>query len=288
MVVHETYRDAEGGWITPDEVRIETRDGRRAAVLLSTGAEVTIGSIEKMSKSKKNIVDPDEIVETYGADAARWFVLSDSPPEGDVIWSDDGVQGVARFIQKIWRLIGEIGALKADGDANDDANALAIRKIAHRALAKVEDDLDRLRFNVCIAHINDLANKLGASLAGFERPPGAAEVAALREAADLLVQMIAPMMPHLAEECRAGLGHAMLASEADWTPADRALIVEDTVNMPIQINGKKRLDLSLPRAATDREIEETVLANADVKKFVEGRPVRRVIVVRDRIVNVVV
>ena len=287
MVVHETYRDAAGDWVTPDEVRIETRDGQRTAVLAATGAEIAIGPIEKMSKSKKNIVDPDAIVETYGADAARWFVLSDSPPEGDVIWSDDGVQGVARFIQKIWRLVGEIGAL-AEGAAGGDESALAIRKTAHKTLAKVEDDLDRLRFNVCIAHINDLANKLGATLAGFDRPPHAAEVAALREAADLLVQMIAPMMPHLAEECWAGLGHTGLVSEADWTPADRALIVEDTVNMPIQINGKKRLDLSLPRGATDREIEDSVLANPDVKKFVEGRPVRRVIVVRDRIVNVVV
>ena len=290
MVVHETYRDDNGGWITPDEIRIDARDGKRTAVLATTGAEITIGPIEKMSKSKKNIVDPDAIVETYGADAARWFVLSDSPPEGDVIWSDDGVQGVARFIQKIWRLVGEIGALGPDGAAGpmEDGTALAIRKTAHRALAKVEDDLERLRFNVCIAHINDLANKLGATLAGFERTPDATEIAALREAGDFLVQMIAPMMPHLAEECWVSLGHTGLVSEAEWMPADRALIVEDTVTLPIQVNGKKRLDLSVSRSASDREIEETVLSNTDVKKFVEGRPVRRVIIVRDRIVNVVV
>ena len=287
MVVHETYRDAVGDWVAPNEVRIEIRDGQRVATAMATGAPVTIGPIEKMSKSRRNIVDPDEIVDTFGADAARWFVLSDSPPDGDVIWSDDGVQGVARFMQKIWRLVGEIGALHAEGAAHPGDGALAIRKIAHRALARVEDDLERLRFNVCIAHLNDLANKLGGALAGFERPPTATEAAALREAALLLVQAIAPMMPHLAEECWADLGRPGLISEADWTPAERALIVEETVSLPVQINGKKRLDLVVPRGADDREIEATVLAQADVQKLIGDRPVRRVIVVRDRIVNVV-
>ncbi len=288
MVVHETYRDAKGDWIAPAEIRIETRDGTRQAVSLATGEPVTIGGIEKMSKSRRNIVDPDEIVDTFGADAARWFVLSDSPPDGDVIWSDDGVQGVARFMQKIWRLVGEIGALTANGEAGTPDGAITIRKIAHRATARVEDDLERLRFNVCIAHLNDLANKLGATLAGFEAPPSATEVNALREAAKLLVQAIAPMMPHLAEECWAEMGSEGLISEADWTPADRSLIVEDTVSLPVQINGKKRLDMILPRGAADGEIEKAVLADAEVQKQIGGKPVRRVIVVRDRIVNVVV
>ena len=287
MVVHETYRDDAGAWVAPSEVRIDAREGRRIAVSLATGTEITIGAIEKMSKSRRNIVDPDEIVETFGADAARWFVLSDSPPEGDVIWSDDGVQGVARFMQKIWRLVGEIGALQTDGTAAPDEGALAIRKTAHRTLARVEDDLDRLRFNVCIAHLNDLANKLGSTLAGFERAPGPAEAMALREAALILVQAVAPMMPHLAEECWTDLGQAGLVSEADWTPADRALIVEDTVSLPVQINGKKRLDIVLPRGAEDREIEAAVLAQAEVRKLIGERPVRRVVIVRDRIVNVV-
>jgi leucyl-tRNA synthetase len=293
MVVHETYRDAQGAWISPGEIRIETRDGRRRAFSLGDGAEVEIGPIEKMSKSKKNIVDPDEIVDAFGADAARWFVLSDSPPDGAVIWSDEGVQGVARFMQKVWRLVGELKSLSAgaNGGASETMSegAQNIRKIAHRALARVEDDLDRLRFNVCIAHVNDLANKLQQVVAGFaKRKPAPDERQALREAAHLLIQMIAPFMPHLAEECFADLGHETLVSQAPWIAADRAIIVEDFVNIPVQINGRKRLDLSLPRGASQDEIESAVLQRAEVQKLLEGRPVRRMVVVPDRIVNVVV
>jgi leucyl-tRNA synthetase len=292
MVVHETYRDADGEWISPDEVRIETRDGKRVAISLKSGAECEIGSIEKMSKSKKNVVDPDEIVSTFGADAARWFVLSDSPPDGDVIWSDDGVQGVARFIQKIWRLVGDMDALAAPHGTPVPVAAtggMAIRKIVHRALARVEDDIERLRFNVCIAHINDLANKLAQTVATFAgRTPAPDVAAALREALEILLRMIAPMMPHLAEECWADCGHEGLVAQADWIDADRTIILEDETNLPVQINGRKRLDIMVPRGAADADIEAAVLSRADVQKFIEGRPVKRVIIVRDRIINVVV
>ncbi|MFV0279854.1 MAG: leucine--tRNA ligase, partial [Rhodoblastus sp.] len=236
MVVHETYRTTDGAWLAPSQIRIETdADGRRAYAL-DNGAPVEIGAIEKMSKSRRNTVDPDEIIAAFGADAARWFMLSDSPPEGDVIWSEEGVQGVARFMQRIWRLIGELKNLAAQPDASApeafDDFALSIRKAAHVALAKVEDDIVRLRFNRCIAHANELVNKLSQAIGSVETAEVGADVAfACREAAEDLVMLIAPMMPHLAESCWADLGHEELVSLSPWPVADRGLIREDVITL---------------------------------------------------------
>src|SRR5436305_137097 len=176
MVVHETYRVGIV-FVAPTEVTIETDDNTRKAKLTLTGAPVEIGAIEKMSKSKKNVVDPDDIIASYGADTARWFMLSDSPPERDVIWTEEGVQGAARFVQKVWRLVNAAGQAKGDGAAD-----LALRKAAHRALASVQDDIERLRFNRCVAHIYTLANALEDGLRGPVSP------AAAKEAAGILVQ----------------------------------------------------------------------------------------------------
>src|SRR5262249_41890579 len=171
MVVHETYQKADGEWVMPADVKIEGAGDQRHATLIATGEPVTIGAIEKMSKSKRNTVDPDDIIGSYGADTARWLMLSGSPPERDVNWTEEGVQGAWRFVQRLWRLVHEAAETAAPAGAARPASfgapALALRKAAHRALARVSEDVERLRFNVCVAHIYEFANAFQASLSSL-------------------------------------------------------------------------------------------------------------------------
>jgi len=292
MVVHETYRDKDGNWVTPAEIEIFSEGGDRRAKLLSNGAPVEIGSIEKMSKSKRNTIDPDDIIGTYGADTARWFMLSDSPPERDVIWTEEGVQGAARFIQRLWRLVGDVADLNPSESAHDAASedaVITIRKAAHRSIIRVEEDLERLRFNRCVAHAYELANALQAELAVKKDKDVSPEwIAAMREACEFLIAIIAPMMPHLAEECWTELGHQSMVAEAAWPKADRSLIVENDIVLPIQINGKKRDELTISRQADNATIEQAVLALDSVKTALEGKAPKKIVIVPQRIVNVVV
>lgn len=290
MVVHETYQKADGSYVTPAEVKVEAGGNGKRAVLLTTGEDVTIGAIEKMSKSKKNTVDPDDIIATYGADVARWFMLSDSPPDRDVIWSDERVQGASRFVQRLWRLVNVSAELAkaapADRPAAFSDDATALRKAAHGALDKVSNGIERLHFNVCLAHIREFANAL-ADVLGRDGQPAPDLAWSVREAAVILVQLFAPMMPHLAEECWTVLGQSGLISEANWPQIERDLLVEDTVTLVVQVNGKKRGDVTVPRGAQNPEIEAAVLALDAVKLALGGKAVRKVIVVPMRIVNVV-
>ena len=290
MVVHETYQKADGAYVTPAEVKVEVIGGERRATMIYGDEEVTIGPIEKMSKSKKNTVDPDDIIASYGADVARWFMLSDSPPDRDVIWSDERVQGASRFVQRLWRLVNESAEIAkmapADRPASFGADALGLRKAAHGALDKVSSGIERLHFNVCLAHIREFANAL-AEVLGKDGKPAADTAWAVREAATILVQLFAPMMPHLAEECWQVLGQSGLISEANWPQIERDLLVEDTVTLVVQVNGKKRGDVTVPRVAQNPEIEAAVLALDAVKLALGGKAVRKVIVVPMRIVNVV-
>jgi leucyl-tRNA synthetase len=290
MVVHETYQTADGSYVTPAEVKVETGVSGRHATLLATGEEVVIGGIEKMSKSKRNTVDPDDIIATYGADVARWFMLSDSPPDRDVIWSDERVQGAARFVQRLWRLINESVGIGATAPKSRPAafgrDALALRKAAHGALDKVSTGIEKLHFNVCLAYIREFSNALGETLAREGQPPP--DLAwAVREAALILVQLFAPMMPHLAEECWSVLDQPGLVSEASWPQIERDLLVEDTVSLVVQVNGKKRGEITVARTAQNPEIEAAALGLDAVKLALGGKPVRKVIVVPMRIVNVV-
>ena len=289
MVVHETYRRKDGAWAAPAEVRIEGSEGNRRAFLIDGGDEVEIGAIEKMSKSKRNTVDPDDIMETYGADTARWFMLSDSPPERDVNWTEDRVQGAGRFVQRLWRLIGEAADVAKAAPGQKPAAfgeaALALRKAAHGALAKVSAEIEKLHFNVCVAHIYEFTNAFGDAVNTKSDAPDFAW--AVKEAADILVQLFQPMMPHLAEECWAALGHSDLAAQAAWPQADTALLVETTITLPVQINGKKRADVTVPRAASNADVEAAVLALEAVRKALDGKAPKKVIVVPQRIVNVV-
>ncbi|MEH2612508.1 leucine--tRNA ligase [Bradyrhizobium sp. AZCC 1693] len=290
MVVHETYQKADGSYVTPAEVKIEAGGNGKRAILLETGENITVGPIEKMSKSKRNTVDPDDIIATYGADVARWFMLSDSPPDRDVIWSDERVQGASRFVQRLWRLVNESAGIAktapADRPASFGADALGLRKAAHGALDKVSSGIERLHFNVCLAHIREFANAL-AEVLGRDGKPAADTAWAVREAATILVQLFAPMMPHLAEECWQVLGQSGLISEANWPQIERDLLVEDTVTLVVQVNGKKRGDVTVPRVAQNPEIEAAVLSLDAVKLALGGKAVRKVIVVPMRIVNVV-
>jgi leucyl-tRNA synthetase len=290
MVVHETYRDADGSWLAPADVRIETGPHGRRALTLDGNRPVEIGPLEKMSKSKRNVIDPDEI--EGGADTARWFILSDSPPERDVIWTEEGAQGTAKFIQRVWRLVEELADLAAPIGAAQPAQfsaaAMNVRKAAHYALIKVEEDIERLRFNRAVAQIHDLTNRLSAAVGEIDTPEICADLRyALREAADIFVQLFAPMMPHLAEECWQRLGHPEPVAMQPWPIANRALVVENTVTLPVQVNGKKRGDLVIARDADQAAIEAAALALDGVRRALEGRPVKKIIVVPQRIVNVV-
>ncbi|KRQ07197.1 leucine--tRNA ligase [Bradyrhizobium manausense] len=290
MVVHETYQKADGSWVQPAEVKIEVGGNGRRAILLATGEDVTIGPIEKMSKSKKNTVDPDDIIATYGADVARWFMLSDSPPDRDVIWSDERVQGASRFVQRLWRLVNDAVEVSKTapatrpGSFSDDATAL--RKAAHGALDKVTSGVERLHFNVCLAHIREFTNSFSEVL---QRPgqPAPDLAWAIREASQILVQLFSPMMPHLAEECWQVLGQPGLVSEASWPQIERDLLVEDSVTLVVQVNGKKRGEVTVATVAQNPEIEAAALALDAVKLALDGKPVRKVIIVPKRIVNVV-
>ncbi|MGE7418386.1 leucine--tRNA ligase, partial [Methylobacterium tarhaniae] len=282
MVVHETYRDEAGAWVQPVDVKVVTEDGARKAFHVKTDAPITIGAIEKMSKSKKNVVDPDDIIASYGADTARWFMLSDSPPERDVIWTEDGVQGASRFVQRVWRMVSEVAE---GGTAPAGAGSETALKAAHKALAAVGDDIERLRFNRCVAHIYELANSLQEAV-NAER--GHAPSPALREATLILVQLIAPMMPHLAETCWTALKQDGLVAEAAWPAVRHDLLVEDSVTLPVQINGRKRADVTVPRDADQAAVQAAVLALEAVQRALEGKPPRKVIVVPLRIVNIVV
>ena len=293
MVVHETYRAQDGAWVEPGDVRIETTGAERRGFHVETGAPVEIGGIEKMSKSKRNVVDPDDIIASYGADTARWFMLSDSPPDRDVIWTDEGVQGAARFVQRFWRLIGEIAARgrpEASAPAEIGAAALALRKASHRALHAVGADIERLAFNRCIAHVYTLANSIGKALdIAAEHAELAPDLAfALHESAMIATQLVAPMMPHLAEECWLALRAPGLAGEAPWPRAEPELLRDDSIVLPVQINGRKRAEVTVPADADTVAVEAIVRASDAVIRGLETRPIRKIIVVPGRIVNVVV
>jgi len=217
-------------------------------------------------------------------------MLSDSPPERDVIWTEDGVQGAWRFVQKLWRLINEateFSGRKAMTKPLDFSQvAVSVRKAAHGALAKVQEDLEKLRFNRCIAHIYEFANSLQAVLASS--PTGTTDLRfAVREAAEIMVQLFHPMMPHLAEECWAALGHTTLLATQSWPALENDLLIEDTITLPVQVNGKKRADVTIARDARNVDIEASVLALEAVIRALDGKAPRKVIIVPQRIVNVV-
>ncbi len=285
MVVHETYRTEAGEWILPAEV---ARQGD-GFVYVKTGEKIQTGGIEKMSKSKKNVVDPEAIIERYGADTARWFVLSDTPPERDIEWTETGVEGSFRFVQRVWRIVADMlqkGAAPGTKTPPGIAGAaLELRRATHLTIKAVTEDLGALRFNRGIARIYELANALGQALQTTDPDDGMRF--ALREAGEAFVTLMAPMMPHLAEESWQVLGCRGMVVDQPWPKADPALTASDEVTIAVQVNGKRRDEIRLPKGLPKAKVEAAVLALDNVKRALDGKPVRKVVVVTDRIANVV-
>jgi leucyl-tRNA synthetase len=277
MVCHETYKDADGNWVSPDE--IEKRDGK--AFMRDTGQEVRNGASEKMSKSKKNVIAPETIIAEYGADTIRWFMLSDTPPERDIEWTDAGAEGCWRFVQRVWRLCTEAQGLPAPGTpvSADDEPSKALRQATHKAIAAVTEHLEHLRFNSAVAQLYTLANVIG----GADK----ANPAARREALEALVLLSAPMMPHLAESCWQALGHTKLVAETAWPKYDPGLTASDSVTIAIQVNGKRRGEITVAKNADNKDVEAAALAEEGVQRALEGKAPKKVIVVPNRIVNIV-
>jgi leucyl-tRNA synthetase len=284
MVVHEVYKTTGDVWrfLLPEETEI--LDGKR--VDLQTGEPIHVLPLEKMSKSKKNVVDLDAFIQDFGADVARWFVLSDSPPERDVEWTASGVKGAWNFVQRVWSLTeahGRLAPKPGDAAPQTEGEAHALRQLAHRAIQSVTEDIEGFRFNVAVARCYELVNAI-AKLKGDDD----ASLFARGEALRILAQLISPFMPHLAEECWEALGGEGLVAIAPWPKADPALAARTSVTLPIQVNGKKRGEIEAPKGAAEASVREMALAHPDVARFLEGQAVAKVIVVPDRIVNIVV
>ncbi|MCZ8334329.1 MAG: leucine--tRNA ligase [Rhodobacteraceae bacterium] len=275
MVTHEIYltREANGRpvyHLPEDVIRSE------AGATLKDGTAVEIIPSAKMSKSKKNVVDPMNIIAQFGADTARWFVMSDSPPERDVEWTASGAEAAFKHLSRVWRIADEIA--RSDTPANDPED-MALARATAKAVDEVTKGIEGFAFNKAIAKLYEFTNTLQRSQAGSGTK---------RDAMKVMAQLMQPMTPHLAEEVWSMLGGAGLVTQAPWPKADPALLVEDSVTLPIQINGKRRAEITVPKDMPATEVEKIALADEAVVKFLAGQPVKKIIVVPGRIINVVV
>ena len=268
MVTHETYKHGDGSWLSPDEVE---KNGTDWATIVD-GSPVTTGRVEKMSKSKKNVVDPDPIIEQYGADAVRFFMLSDSPPERDLPWSEAGIEGSWRFVQRLWRLFITV----ADND--DTGEDKALRRKLHQTVAGVAGDVEALSFNKAVAKIFELVNLIEKS------QPSADRTTAIKA----LARIVAPMVPHIAEEAWALFGETELVANAPWPDVDESLLVDDEVTIAIQVRGKLRDTITVAKGSSEEHLEELALASEKVQRSLDGAEIKKVIVVPDRLVNIVI
>ena len=273
MVCHETYKDPDGKWLTPDEVK--PVDG---GYEMADGRPVTVGPSIKMSKSKKNVVDPDDIIDQYGADTARWFVMSDSPPERDVEWTAAGADAAWKHLQRVWRMVDEI-CQSTDAGTADAKEVLALQKATHRAVDAVTSGIEGFAFNKSVAGLYQFTNTLAKSKA---------DKATKVEAMKTMAQMMQPMTPHLAEEIWVTMEGTGLVAQAPWPKVDPAMLVDDTVTMPIQINGKRRDEIEVSADISKEELEKVVMANDSVKRALDGNAPKKLIIVPGRIVNVVI
>ncbi len=265
MVTHETFRGVDGRWLAPDEVSADDQGN----LIDAAGAPVSRGRVEKMSKSKRNTVDPEPIVAKYGADAVRWFMLSDSPPERDLEWSEAGIEGAARFVQRVWRLANSPSAAEGEDDA--------LQRKLHRSIAAVGEAIDGLQFNKAVAQLYELVTAIEKAPASSTRG----------KAIRTLVQLVSPMAPHLAESCWQAFGEQELVADAAWPEFDPAFLVADEVTLAVQVNGKLRDTLTAPRGLDRADVEALALASEKVQRQLAGSAPRKVIVVPDRLVNIV-
>ncbi|PHR21754.1 MAG: leucine--tRNA ligase [Sphingopyxis sp.] len=270
MVTHETYKHGDGSWLSPDEVQKNGADW----TMIADGSPVTTGRVEKMSKSKKNVIDPDPIIEQYGADAVRFFMLSDSPPERDLPWSEAGIEGSWRFMNRLWRLFISV----ADETDAPDVEDKALQRKLHQTIAGVADDIEALSFNKAVAKIFELVNMIEKSAPSVDR----------NEAIRTLSRIVAPMVPHIAEEAWALFGESDLIASAPWPEVDESLLVEDEVTIAIQVRGKLRDTITVAKGSSKEQLEALALASEKVQRSLDGAEVKKVIVVPDRLVNIVI
>lgn len=278
MVCHETYKDINGNWLFPTEVEKKS-DG--TAVKIKDGTPVTVGRSEKMSKSKYNLVDPETILTTYGADAARIFMLSDTPPERDLEWTEAGIDGAWRYINRLWRMALACPEKTAKSETLSAAADKLVR-MAHKTIAAVTEDLDKLRFNVAVARLRELTNAVGDL-----KPADDGDRYAYRFAFETLVRLMAPIAPHIAEEMWHFIGNETLLAAEKWPVADAALAADDKITMAVQVMGKMRGTIEVAKDSDDEAVKEIALALPTVKAQLEGKTVRKIIVVKNKIVNVV-
>ena len=276
MVTHETFRGRNGQWLQPNEV--ERRGG--VWVDIELGQPVEVGGVEKMSKSKKNVVAPEDIIETYGVDAARLFVLSDSPPERDVQWTEAGVEGSSRFLNRVWAEVEAAADTIREASAPDIEAERELLRATHKLTRAVTEGLSGFRFNASVAQFYAFLN----TLKRLEGVQGEPRIAALKT----LIVLINPMVPHLAEAAWERLGQEGMVVNAPWPGFDPSLAADEELSLPVQVNGKRRGEVRVPAGAPEAEVEKIALADEAVMRHLEGLTVRKVIVVKDRIVNIVV
>jgi leucyl-tRNA synthetase len=290
MVQHESYKGADGRWLYPEEVEFAAgADGGRVAKVKGTNEPVTIGRVEAMSKSKRNTVDPGAIIGRYGADTARWFILSDNPPERDMEWTESGVAGAFRFTQRIWRLAQTAlpGLAPPDAPLDVAGPARKLRQATHRTIAAVTEALETFAFNVAVARIHEFAN----AIAEAEAQSGAEGMgAARREALETLARLVAPMMPHLAEEVFSVLrpGSTVLVAEMPWPEAEPDLLRAESVTLAVQVLGKLRATIEVAVGESEERIFALAEAEENVQRALGGKPVKKRIHVPGRVVNLVV
>ena len=287
MVTHETYKDSSGNWLFPEEVMLD----REKPVHVKTGEAVKIGPIESMSKSKKNIIDPQSIVETFGADTARWFILSDTPPERDIQWTDKGAEASNRFIQRIWKIVNDGASLISKKNIVEPKeyteDALIIRKITHKAIKDITDALENLRFNRAIAHIYELSSEIQNLMNRNEKINDISKLYAIKELLETYCQLFAPMAPHLAEECWKILGCDDIISQRGWPQLINKYIQEDTVLIIVQVNGKKRGEVEVAKDLAQSDVEAAAMRVDNVNKSITSK-IRKIIYVPNRVLNVVI
>lgn len=283
MICHETYQDADGKWLSPEE--IEKNDEGNYRTL--EGNSVTVGPSIKMSKSKKNTIDPADIIGSYGSDTARFFMLSDSPPDRDMEWTESGIDGSWRFTQRLWRLIDtdldQLPAANSQIPKKLSDQAIELRRTVHKAITAISENIESFRFNAAVAKIYELTNFIVQFKAQSNDDNWA-----LREAFEILVRIISPMMPHIAEELWSRLGHSEMVVNVAWPTADDKLTVDNTITLPVQVNGKLRANITLAVDASEDDIKAAATAEAAVQRAIGGKEIRKIIVVKNRIVNVVI